>query len=249
MTGGDTENRVARLTWDAVSRRLAAGAAAILPVGAGAKEHGLHLPMDTDQLQAEWLAGQLAMRIDALVWPTLTYGYYPAFVNYLGSITLSSSVFESVVVEIVGELLRCGARSVFVLDTGISTLPVVARAVASLKSKRICHLCIHEGPRYRNAHRTALEQTWGGHADEAETSRMLALAPEQVDMARAQASPPRSERPTPGPLTPTDPQLPNYSASGSLGDPRGATGAKGEILLTAMLDDLVAAARAAMEAV
>ncbi len=246
LSGGHAENRVERLTWDVVSQRLAARAAAILPVGAAAKEHGLHLPMDTDRLQAEWLAGQLAVHIDALVWPTVTYGYYPAFVNYAGSVMLSASVFESLIREIVGELLRYGARKVFVLDTGISTIPVIERAVEGLQCASVCHLRVHDGPRYRNAHAAVLEQAWGGHADEAETSRMLALAPDRVELARAQASPERLKERAPGPLTPADSEAPNYSASGSVGDPRGATSAKGEILLAAMLDDLIATARAAL---
>jgi creatinine amidohydrolase len=42
----------------------------------------------------------------------------------------------------------------------------------------------------------------------------------------------------PGPLTPTDQSSPNYSPSGSYGDPTLATAAKGEKLLAAMLEDL-----------
>ena len=42
----------------------------------------------------------------------------------------------------------------------------------------------------------------------------------------------------PGPLTPSDPNSPNYSRSGSYGDPTLATAAKGERLLAAMLEDL-----------
>jgi creatinine amidohydrolase len=39
-------------------------------------------------------------------------------------------------------------------------------------------------------------------------------------------------------LTPSDPDSPNYSRSGSYGDPTRATAAKGEALLAAMLEDL-----------
>ena len=56
-------------------------------------------------------------------------------------------------------------------------------------------------------------------------------------MARAEASPAVTGD-TPGPLTPSDQDSPNYSRSGSYGDPTLATAAKGEMLLTAMLDDL-----------
>ena len=56
-------------------------------------------------------------------------------------------------------------------------------------------------------------------------------------MARAEASP-AVERAMPGRLTPVDKTSPNYSRSGSYGDPTRATSAKGEALLAAMLDDL-----------
>jgi creatinine amidohydrolase len=239
-------NAVADLTWDQVSRRIADGAAAILPVGAAAKEHGLHLPMNTDFLQAQWFAENLATHIDVLYWPTLAYGYYPAFVNYAGSVSLSARLFEKLVTEITGELLRFGVPIVFILDTGISTIPVIERAVASFDTKMpIRHLRIYDGPRYRYVRRNALDADWGGHADEAETSRMMALAPDLVDLSRAKASP-RTPM-TPGPLVHSDPHAPNFSASGSIGDPTQATRAKGEVLLAAMLDDIVEAAKAALQ--
>ena len=66
---------------------------------------------------------------------------------------------------------------------------------------------------------------------------MLALALHLVDMSRAEASP-RVEVETPGRLTPSDASSPNYSRSGSYGDPTLATPAKGEVLLAAMVGDL-----------
>jgi creatinine amidohydrolase len=72
---------------------------------------------------------------------------------------------------------------------------------------------------------------------------MLVLAPHLVDTARAEASPALKHE-TPGPLTPSDPASPNYSRSGSFGDPTLATRAKGEILLKAMVDDMVEQATA-----
>src|SRR6476661_9088563 len=88
---------IEHMTWDEVARHIANGAAAILPIGAAAKQHGFHLPLNTDRIQAEWLAARLAETIDALIWPTLSYGHYPAFVEYAGSISLSAPVFEAVV--------------------------------------------------------------------------------------------------------------------------------------------------------
>jgi creatinine amidohydrolase len=194
--------------------------------------------MNTDRIQAEWLAARLAGRIDSLIWPTVTYGYYPAFVDYAGSTSLSAPTFESLMQELAAGILGYGCRALFVLDTGISTLAPVDRALARLGNSDALHLKIHDGPRYRCAAAELAKQSHGSHADELETSIMLALAPHLVETARAEASPPLTHE-TPGPLTPSDPVLPNYSRSGSFGDPTLATRAKGEILLQAMVDDLV----------
>jgi creatinine amidohydrolase len=228
---------IERMSWDEAARRIANGAAAILPIGAGAKEHGFHLPMNTDRIQAEWLARQIAGRIDSLIWPTVTYGYYPAFVGYAGSATLSETTFETVIGEIGTSILKFGCRALLLLDTGISTRAPIDRALARLGSDRVEHLKIHEGPRYREAAARLSEQSYGSHADELETSVMLALAPDLVQMPCAEASP-AAARDASGPLTPVDSSSPNYSRSGSYGDPTLATRAKGEILLAAMVEDM-----------
>ena len=195
--GIDTDRHfIERMHWDEVARRIGDGAVAILPIGAAAKQHGFHLPLNTDRIQAEWLAGRMAEKI-------------------LGS----------------------GCPKLLVLNTGISTLAPVDRALARLASERVKHLWIHEGPRYPRVARQLAEQSHGSHADELETSLMLALAPHLVDMTRAEASPELKQE-TPGALTPSNPNSPNYSRSGSYGDPTRATSAKGEALLAAMLDDL-----------
>jgi creatinine amidohydrolase len=126
----------------------------------------------------------------------------------------------------------------FVLNTGISTIAPVDRALAQLDRSNALHLKVHDGPCYRHAAAGLAGQSHGSHADELETSIMLALAPHLVDMARAEASPALTHE-TPGPLTPSDRTSPNYSRSGSFGDPTLATRAKGDILLAAMVDDMV----------
>jgi len=234
----DTDRHfIEHLHWDEVARRIKDGAVGILPIGAAAKQHGFHLPLNTDRIQAEWLAGRIAEKIDALVWPTLTYGHYPAFVEYAGSSSLSIATFEALVREVAGQVLSGGCQKLLVLNTGISTLAPVDRALARLDGARIRHLWIHEGPRYPRVARQLAEQSHGSHADEMETSLMLAMAPHLVNMTRAEASPTLGKE-TPGKLTPSDPESPNYSRSGSYGDPTRATVAKGEALLAAMLDDL-----------
>jgi creatinine amidohydrolase len=236
-------DEVAALTWDRVRERLDAGAAAILPIGGGAKEHGLHMPMATDQVFADYFARALAEKIDALIWPTLTYGAYPAFVAYAGSVSLSDETFQAVVTEIADGLIGFGAKRILIVDTGLSTIaPVEAAIGASREPSRIRHLKVFAGPRFRATTRKLTQQPYGSHADEMETSLMLVVAPELVDMARAKPSPFSAADPSPGALSPDDPSSPNYSPSGSFGDPTLASADKGSRLLAAIIEDMMEAA-------
>jgi creatinine amidohydrolase len=238
-----SKHEVGPLTWDRVKERLRVDAVAILPIGAGAKQHGLHMPMDTDQVFAEYFARVLAEKIDALIWPTLTYGAYPAFVAYAGSVSLSDATFARVVTEIADALAGFGARRILVLDTGLSTLRPVEAAIAAARSpSSIRHLKVFAGPRFHNTVRELQEQPYGSHADEMETSLMLKIAPELVKMARASPCSFSAEGPTPGPLSPDDPLSPRYSPSGSYGDPTLASADKGSRLLAAIIEDLLEAA-------
>ena len=222
---------VAGLTWEAVERELASGSAAILPIGAGAKEHGLHLPMNTDQIQAEWLAERLAGAIGALVWPPLLYGYYPAFDEFPGGVGLTRSTFAALVLETMREILKWKPRRLYILDTGLSTIEPIDEAIAETKGgDGVVHLKIHDGPRYRAAATRIMEQAFGSHADELETSCMLVIAPAKVDMTKAVATP---GGPFERPLTRGN------APSGSYGDPTRATTGKGHELLDAMIADLI----------
>ena len=230
---------VGDMTWDQIHRDLAAGTFAILPNGAGAKQHGWHMPMRSDAIQAEWLSSRLAAAVPALIWPVVSYGHYPAFVDYAGSCSLPVVLFEAVVRELVASLLGYGAQAVLVVNTGVSTIAPVDRAIAtSGQPQRVLHLKVYDGPRYHATAARLATQVHGGHADELETSIILALAPALVDMSCA--TPSSEQAPGPGPMQHTDPNGANYSASGSIGDPTAATATKGAAILQAMVDDITA---------
>lgn len=230
---------LADMPWTVVKARLDAGATAVLPVGAASKEHGPHLPMNTDCLQAEWLAHRLAERRQVLIWPTVAYGHYPAFVAYPGSCSLSRETFRAMAQEILEGLLRAGAARVLVLNTGLSTIHPLEEAVVGLRRPHVVTLAhVYQGERFRTVVQETEEQSHGSHADEIETSIMLAIAPEQVDMAKAEAW--AGQAFGAGPFHPADRGSPNYSPSGIYGDPTLASRDKGERLAQAMLQDLFA---------
>jgi creatinine amidohydrolase len=228
---------VARASWPLVEAALEAGASGVLPIGAAAKAHGRHLPMNTDLLQAEWLATRLAGARPVCVWPSLGYGYYPAFVDYPGSCSLPRETFIQTVVALLDDMLRAGCEALVVLNTGISTIePLEAgrRGCRAPKRVRLAH--VYRGRHYLAAERRVRTQPRGGHADELETSIMLAIAPEVVHMDEARAC---FGEMTPGPFNRTDPERPNYAPHGVYGDPCAATREKGKVLLQAMVKDLL----------
>lgn len=228
---------VEQVAWPEVAARLSRGATAVLPVGAGSKEHGYQLPNGTDFFQAQWLAHEVAARCDVVVWPTLSYGFYPVFVDYPGSISLSRQTFKMVVKEVLAGMFHGGAGRAAILNTGISTIPPLRAAIADLEQAAFVDLInVYSGPRFTAASAEVEEQPFGGHADEIETSIMLALHPEAVDMARAERSVNAIRR---GRFNRTDPDAPNYSPSGANGDPTLASGEKGRRLTEALLADVL----------
>jgi creatinine amidohydrolase len=226
---------VASLSWLEVEKRIANGAAGVLPVGASAKEHGYHLPMNTDQAQAEWLAQRLTEKFDILVWPTVGYGYYPAFTEYPGSCSISEHTFTALVREILSELYRHRVQKVVILNTGISTKTTLMQVSAETTDTHLIN--VYEGPAVVQLSRTILRQLHGGHADERETSIMLAIDADAVRMNNCVAW----DRPaTNGPLRRHDDHDPNYCPAGVIGDPTLASPEKGRMLLAAMIDDISA---------
>lgn len=228
---------VADHTWPEIETALKNGAIAILPIAACAKEHGRHLPMSTDFIQADWLISQLLSKLNVLVWPTVNYGYYPAFADYPGSCSLNKSTFENVVFDIAQNIIKSGAKKLYLLNTGISTIESLKNTVVSIKSSTEINLInVYEGISFREVEKKISKQIRGSHADEIETSIMLAIDADKVNMDLAETN---IQKIQPGPLNRKDKEQPNYSPSGVYGDARLATQEKGKLLLDAMLTDVL----------
>ena len=232
----NSSHLVAELAWPEVKAYLERGYLAVLPIGAACKEHGHHLPMNTDFIQAEWLAQQTSLLCPSLIWPIMSYGFYPTFVEYPGSCSISEETFGQSIHDILQSILRAGANRIMILNTGISTVRPLENMLGELnKHKQIILFNVYSGSNFTNAVNEIEQQAVGGHADEIETSIMLTLVPDKVDMTKAKNF---DTELVAGPLNPNDPDKPNYSPYGVIGDARLATIEKGEILTKAILADL-----------
>ncbi len=237
-----------QLTWLEAERAFREIPIVLLPIGAILKEHGPHLPLNTDYLLARDLARRVAEQTDVLVCPPVTFGFYPAFVHFPGSTHLAGETFRAMVEQIVLSLAKNGAQRFLILNTGISTTAPLLLAANNLISQNIRVALANIADLGKRADEV-LENKIGSHANEHETSMLLAIDASVVNMenARAEIQPWMMSRDAavrePGPLLRTPEGVGVYCPSGVIGDPTRATRAKGEAILNAMADDVVAFCR------
>ena len=231
------------LTWPEVAEAFKADVPVIVPIGAASKEHGHHLPMKTDWLLARVLAEGIAARLPVLIAPIVPFGYYPVFQSYPGSQHLSADTFVRLLTELLERLLDQGARRLAILNTGVSTEGPIGLATRGILERRGVRVGVADYRRLGRAADHLLNQETGGHADERETSIMLAIAPELVRMDLAKRDYGKDLTPgvfvTPTTMQSTDPHAADYSETGAFGDPTLASADKGRAFLDAMIGDLV----------
>ena len=224
------------LSWDEAERVLTPEAVVVIALGAESKEHGRHLQLNNDFLMAEYLKKRVldAARQNTIVAPTINYSFYPAFLEYPGSTSLSMDTARAMITDIVHSLAHYGPRRFYILNTGISTLGPLTQAATDLsKDGIVLHFTdlTKDDPVEKK-----LRQSGGTHADEIETSMMLYIAPETVRMQKAA----RDLNPNqPGGLT-RDPHGKGvYSPTGAWGDPTMATREKGQAVVESLVQTIL----------
>jgi creatinine amidohydrolase len=237
-----TEVLWSRLKAREIRERQAAGAVVVVPVGS-TEQHGPHLPVQVDALVAGAIAEHAARLTDppALVAPTVWVGLAEHHVSFGGTLTVAFETFHRLLRDLVDGLARQGFARVFLLNAhggNEAALNVI-----------VGELAIHHGIGVATAGYWSLvpegvaaileRQANVQHACELETSVLLALCPELVDMAAVAGvdAPADAEEPARG--TYRWRPMSHWTASGVVGVPSAATAEKGRELL-----DLLAGALA-----
>ena len=232
--------RLETLAWPEAEAVLTPQSVVVIPLGAGSKEHGPHLKLRNNLALAEYLTARVVDATSVVVAPTLTYHFYPAFLEYPGSTSLALATARDMTADVVRTLSAYGPRRFYVLNTGVSTVRALEPAAALLASQGVLMRYTNLATRLDPATRGFTEQEGGTHADEVETSMMLYIDPSSVDMTKAvkDYTPPGR----PGPLNRQRGGDGSYSPTGIWGDPTRATREKGRIFVEALvagiLDDI-----------
>lgn len=233
------------LTWPEAKARFDAGAVVVVPIGAASKEHGHHLPLATDWILAKGITDRVLAEVPVVAAPIVGHGYYPAFRHYPGSQHLNPETFAAVVSEILEGFVSQGVTRLVLLNTGVSTTPVLTVLVREFYERhRVRVLCANITALGRDTD-DMMSQKFGGHGDEHETSIILALAPDKVKMDKAAPdyghleSLPKSAFYVPSFFDGDEGSGWDFSRYGVRGDPSLATAEKGEVMLSAIVRDVV----------
>jgi len=234
--------RLAELPWNAVAVLLRQDPVIVLPIGGGVKEHGHHLPLGTDMFVVDALAERVLQGAAVLLLPTLNYGYFPAFVDWPGSVSVAAETFKRFAADIIRSYARHGARKFLILDGGVSTHFPLTILSYDLHNELGIEVAVTDIRGLgAETSREVCASAKGGHADEGETSCLLAIRPELVDMTAA-----RSESGTspyacagPGGVPRITLKTRMGGTYGVNGDPAAATADKGARILEAMARDII----------
>ncbi len=212
---------------------------AVLPLGS-TEYHGDHLPFGTDTLVAESLAEAVSQRVGGMLClPALPFGMSRHYSSFPLSITLSTETQIHVIKEVIDSLNQQGLRRLLIINGHDGNLPAIE---AATREYRVDH------PEMRVAVLdawwvTAAEllpkgtfEAWGGlgHAGEGETSIMLKVAPELVNLSRA-----RGHIPTLPEHVQVKWLFKEITPFGVTGDPTKATSEKGILMWNALVNHLV----------
>lgn len=192
---------LAELPWPEAARRIEAGAPVFLPLGA-TEQHGRHMAMNVDVVIPTAIAERVALEVGGLVAPTIAYGNRsqprtgggPAFP---GTINITAHTFSLLVKDVICDLHRQKVRRIVVLNghfenigpaiEGIElALDAIGRdRAADLTILRIDHWDMVQSETLARIFPDGYPGIELEHASVIETSMMLELRPELVDLGKS----------------------------------------------------------------
>lgn len=181
---------LSHLSWPEVEALDKQEGVVILPIGA-VEQHGPHLPTITDALivtrMLDATLDVLPDHVRAWALPPLNYGKSNEHINFPGTITLSAQTLTAVLHDIGASVHRAGFRRLALMNGhGGNTAVLEATARDIRAATGLMCFCLQPGVHGELPFAISVdEQRYGFHAGEIETSLILAMEPDLVDMEKA----------------------------------------------------------------
>jgi creatinine amidohydrolase len=231
--------------------RLAASAqlantVAVLPVAA-TEQHGPHLPVSVDTDIAHGMVqaslAYLPANLPVLFLPIQSVGKSTEHIRFAGTLTYSADTILKIWSDIGASVARTGIKKLVLFNSHggqVSVMDIVARDLRTAHDMLVFSVNWYQLPIAENVMQQfdASEQRFGIHGGDIETSLMLALRPDRVNMTEARHFKTQSqERAAIYPILGNGVtakmgwQMQDYNASGAAGNAAAATAAKGLSLL------------------
>lgn len=167
----------------------------VQPIGAF-EHHGPHLPLQTDAIVVDELARALVESCSALelmVLPTLSYGLSSEHVWAPGTVSLGPTTLIAVLDDLASSAARAGIRRLVLLNGHGGNTHLLRVACREIRIRHgLLTFLLHPALPPDNGGEVGdpRERGFGIHGGLAETSVMLHLRPDLVDMGKAEASVP-----------------------------------------------------------
>jgi creatinine amidohydrolase len=171
------------MTWPEILDAIQGGCdAAILPIGA-TEQHGPHLGTGMDSVLADKLCAAVGEQEGVPVLPTLSYGCSAAHSHrWPGTLALSPTTMIAVICDIGDWLYKAGIRRIFMVNCHVGNSAAIRCAIDTLRSRyddlMLAHL--NDGDLTPEIAAVFTEDGEDWHANAAETSLMMSLAPHLV---------------------------------------------------------------------
>jgi len=161
----------------------------IVPIGA-IEQHGPHLPVGTDDIIGWAVAQKVADELDVMLLPIIPVGFSEDHCPMPGTISLSPDTLKQIIRDIAKNLARDGAKHIIIFSGHGGHLAQISDVCFELNvSDKIGNARIHNISPWNSIAvetlATVLEEEVFLHAEEFETSLMLYLRPEMVNMEKA----------------------------------------------------------------
>ena len=177
------------MTWWEAEGAFGRRRLAVVPVGS-VEQHGLHLGLGADWIQAWEIARRVGERTGATVLPVMPYGVSGHHKEFPGVITLEPETLQRVVYEILQSLSRYGVERVVFMNGHGGNLGAITVAAKKARDDfgMLCAIVQWwDVLRSRSIFGHLAEE----HAGYAETALMLASRPQAVKMEYAVLTPTR----------------------------------------------------------